>query len=115
VEKGSGRERRRYYRLYYPFGIRPVLTTYACSYHVTEISEGGIRFIVRRRTTYERGDRIKAAIAFKDGECLEVIGTVLRVEDNEVVVQLTKGITFKRMVEEQKLILKSYPQVKSQR
>lgn len=48
-------------------------------------------------------------LRFQDGDTTPVVGVVLRWEDGELVVKLSKGISLKRMIAEQSRIRKKYP------
>ena len=65
-------------------------------FDVTDISEHGIKFYL--------GSKISGMITFHDGESLLIEGKIIRIQNNEVAVHLSKAIPPDRMIEEQKNI-----------
>jgi hypothetical protein len=102
-------ERRRYFRLRYPVSARPLLTISMRSFLVRELSEGGLRFAADMPDEFRVNDIVQGKITFRDRESLPVEGRVLRLVEDEIIVELTKGIPLKRMVEEQKYLIKHFP------
>ena len=89
-------ERRTYIRLRYPQTERPKLMISGNEFDVTDISEHGIKFYL--------GSKISGTITFHDGESLLIEGKIIRIQNNEVAVHLSKAIPSDRMIEEQKNI-----------
>jgi len=58
---------------------------------------------VRQRQTFA------GVLRFSDGDTTPIVGVVLRLEDSEIVVKLSKGISLKRMIAEQIRLRKKYP------
>lgn len=102
-------ERRAFYRLRYPEAESPCLLFDNNEFHVVEISELGVRICIRRRARLVAGAEIAGWVRFRDGEAVPVEGSVLRVERYEAVIQLTLGISFKRMIDEQRRLIHLYP------
>jgi len=102
-------ERRRYFRLRYPVSARPLLTISVRNFLVRELSEGGLRFASDMPDEFRVGDIIQGRITFRDKESIPVEGKVLRLADDEIIVQLSRGIPLRRMVEEQKYLIKQFP------
>ena len=53
--------------------------------------------------------RFAGTVLFPDDETVPIEGVVLRTAENHMVVKLSKGISQKRMVAEQKRIREKYP------
>lgn len=102
-------QRRAFYRLAYPEVDRPVLWVgnYRCA--VVEISEMGARVLFASGGELPQSGPIAGAVQFADGEIVPVEGTVLRIEGSEAVLQLTVGISLRRMLAEQRRLLQLYP------
>ncbi len=102
-------QKRQYYRLKYPRQARPVVRFSDELFHVSEVSEKGIRVVMNRLTSLYKGLTMKGTINFRDDQRVEVKGSVLRLDDGEFVVYLDQGLSFKQMVEEQRHIKNKYP------
>lgn len=101
-------ERRSFYRLQYPEAERPRLFFENMEFKVAELSESGMRIVLG-------GWRLKSErpmlgwIKFKDGLASVVEGKVLRIEEGEAIVHLTLGVSLKRMLAEQRRLIRLYP------
>jgi hypothetical protein len=108
----TDRERRRFYRLRYPVSVRPHMLYKKWKFPVAEISEQGLRFVIIEEALDHIVMNMKATVFFHDGESQDVEGKILRIEDDEIVVQLFKGIPLKRMITEQHFVIKACPHLK---
>ncbi len=106
-ERYSGEQRRRFYRIKYPFIERPELTLDNKSYQVIDISEGGVKFF-SPVTTFKVDEYIKGSIKFHDGEIISVEGHVLRLQNKRVIILLDRGIPLQRILKEQRFLIKKY-------
>lgn len=102
-------DKRRYYRLQYPKPERPTVWFRGCCYEVSEISEGGVRIMLAGGCAVRLGQAFAGVLRFKDGGTHPIVGVVIRLDDSEIVVQLSKGISLKRMIAEQSRLRKRYP------
>ena len=102
-------DKRRYYRLQYPVPERPTVWFQGCRYAVSEISEGGVRIILTGGCAVRLRQTFAGVIRFKDGGTTPIVGVVIRFHDCEIVVELSKGISLKRMIAEQSRLRKRYP------
>ncbi|MGF1909836.1 PilZ domain-containing protein [Vibrio kasasachensis] len=102
-------QKRKYYRLKYPRRAMPIVRIDDELFHVSEISEKGIRIVMNNLTTLYRGLTLKGTLSLGVEEKLQVTGTILRFDKNEVILQLTQGPSFKDMVEQQRHIRNRYP------
>jgi len=112
MEKQPDREQRAYYRVCYPRAARPILKIGSDCYEVIELSEGGLRFDHRDRSL-EDDTEVQGIICFPDGEQQEIEGAVIRRYGSETAVMLTRGITFGRIIQEQRHVLSTYPSVRT--
>ncbi len=109
MARDSQDERRRHYRLRYPEAERPTARINDLDYPVVDISEGGSRLLLAGGRGLRRGQQFAGTVLFPDGETVPIEGVVLRSTEKHMAVQLSKGISQKRMVAEQKRIREKYP------
>ena len=109
-------QRRKYFRLRYPRKEdRPRATLSDNAYPICEISEGGVRLLFLQRNPVTQGIPLSGSCRFLDGEEIELEGVTLRLEGNELVLQLSKGPNLKRMTMEQIRLRRKYPGIFSRK
>ena len=96
----NGRSRRNHFRIKYPYTDRPKLTMSAKGLEVIDISEQGVRFSLN--------GTMQATITFHDGQSLHVEGKIIRTQNDEIVIQLSRGIPSDRILKEQKYLMGKY-------
>ncbi|MGF1753854.1 PilZ domain-containing protein [Vibrio makurazakiensis] len=109
MSEETNEQKRQYYRLKYPKRARPVLRVEDQLFHVSEVSEKGVRLMIKNLTAFYSGLSLVGTLDLHDHSKVKVCGAVLRFDGNEVILQLTKGPTFKDMVSEQRHIRRKYP------
>ena len=104
----SDPNRRDFYRLQYPEGHRPVAKIGGHRFETIEISEHGLRLDQLAPPAdspsplnFETGSVHTVGIELPDGPVI-VVGEILRHEGNVIVFRLEQGISFARMLEEQR-------------
>ncbi len=97
------REKRSYIRIVYNPGKRPRLAACGAEFDVTDISEGGIRFL--NSAAVALPEFIKGAITFLDDETIEIDGKVEWQQQNEVGISLKYMIPAATIVKEQRHII----------
>lgn len=102
-------QKRKYYRLRYPRRAMPVVRIQDELFHVSEVSEKGIRVIMNNFTTLYKGLSLSGTLNLGLDCSVPIEGAILRFENNEVILQLYKGPSFKHMVEQQRHIRNKYP------
>ncbi|GAK82719.1 protein chain release factor A [Vibrio ponticus] len=102
-------QKRKYYRLRYPRRAMPTVRIDDQLFHVSEISEKGIRIIMNNFASLYRGLTLTGTLSLGVDNQIPVKGQVLRFDDNEVILQLVQGPSFKDMVEQQRHIRTKYP------
>ena len=105
---------RSFYRLRYPKPARPVVRIDGLTYPVVELSESGMRIVVSPETACPVNSPLTGHVIFSDQSSEVVEGEVLRTEVkdddfSEAILQLTTGVSLKRMLAEQMRIRKQYP------
>jgi hypothetical protein len=79
-------------------------------FEVVELSESGGR-IELQRWQLGAGRVVVGWVRFQDGEAMSIEGTVLRTEGDQAILHLSLGVSLRRMLEEQRRLLKLYPHV----
>jgi hypothetical protein len=97
------REKRSYIRIVYKPDKRPRLAADGTEFEVTDISEGGIRFL--NNTAVELPEFIQGTITFLDDETIEVDGKVEWQQHNEVGLSLKYMIPIATIEKEQRHII----------
>lgn len=105
----DGIQRRQYYRLKYPKKARPVMLVEDQLFQVCETSEKGLRVIMSNIASLYRGLRLSGTVRLHSNQEVDIEGSILRFDNDEVVVQLDKGLSFRDMVSEQRHIRQRYP------
>ncbi|WP_428773382.1 PilZ domain-containing protein [Vibrio sp.] len=106
----AAEQRRQYYRLKYPRRARPVVKIADALYHVSEVSEQGLRVeMANVASTLYRGLTLKGILKLHNETQINVEGQILRWSNQEVVIKLSQGPSFKHMVAEQRHIRQNYP------
>lgn len=111
-------QRREFYRVIYPPDVAPkILNT---NYHIIDISCKGIRFYCEDKNgeckpPVKISQPLKLTIEFQDTQTLEVNGKILRCYVDEDLgakvycALLTDGVDIKRINDEQRYLLKHFP------
>ncbi|MDN3699794.1 PilZ domain-containing protein [Vibrio artabrorum] len=102
-------QKRQFYRLKYPKRARPVMRIKDELFHVSEVSEKGIRLIMSKLNPVYRGLSMVGSLRLHSNYNIDISGSVLRQEGDEVIIKLSKGPSFKDMVSEQRRIRQRYP------
>jgi len=97
------REKRSYIRIVYNPGKRPRLAACDAEFEVTDISEGGIRFL--NSAPVALPEFIKGTITFLDAETIEIDGKVEWQQQNEVGISLKYMIPAATIEKEQRHII----------
>ncbi len=104
-------QQREFYRLWYPVAERPSLRIDDQEFDVSEVSEAGARIVIASQVELADAEAFTGTVTFRTGEKDCVKGTILRSSENEIVANLTTGISLKRMMAEQIRIRQKYPPV----
>ena len=105
----KGKNSREHYRVRYPLSCRPKLIILNNEYVTIDISERGIRFICNEIDEFQTGVELVVQITFNNGEQLDLEGEILRTDEKITVLRLSKPITLKRILAEQRYIKLNYP------
>jgi hypothetical protein len=92
---------RAYYRVVYPLRQRPTLIVGSTAHSVVDLCEQGIRYLFADSSVPRVGDELRGRLVLPSGVELEIAGKVIRVTPPDAAANLTKGIPFGVMMEEQ--------------
>ncbi|MFV0450515.1 MAG: PilZ domain-containing protein [Vibrio sp.] len=106
-------EQRQFFRLRYSMKeVMPTLRVQSREFKISEISEQGIRAIVRDYSLFKMEDVLEGELLLNSlDRNIPIKGKVLRKIGNEVIFLLTEGLSFKQMIAEQRYMRKNYPKV----
>lgn len=107
IEPDEEQHRREHFRLRYPEGDRPRLYTAHGTFPVAELSEQGMR-INLHLDHWGFGPELEGRIKLHDEE-VEIQGRFLRHGSHEAAFQLSKGVSLRQMLNEQKHLIRQYP------
>lgn len=102
-------QQRAFFRLRYPTIERPTVQIGEQELEVSEISEEGARIVLAGPCMIDQEQSFTGVIRFHDDEADSVDGVVLRSSENELVANLTRGVSMKRMMSEQIRLRQKYP------
>jgi len=71
-------------------------------YEIVDICEAGVKFLNKYGRI--KDDILRATIKFRDGEMVEVVGKVVRIEKDCIALYLIKGVPYKIIHKEQILL-----------
>ena len=111
MDKPPRPQKRGFYRLRYPAAERPTLSIGDRKFVVSEVSEEGARIVISGSCSLDPNKPFSGVLTFPTGETESIKGSVLRSTDNEIVANLTSGISLKRMTAEQIRLRQKYPPV----
>jgi hypothetical protein len=103
MDQHAGREKRNYIRIVYNPGKRPRLATLRTEFAVTDISEGGIRFL--NTAGIELPELILGTLTFLDDETIDIDGKVEWQQNHEVGLSLKYMIPAATIEKEQRHII----------
>jgi len=102
---------RDYFRVEYPPDVQPVLQLEDGSFPVINLCEGGVKFAFNTKgydlkTLQER--TFNATIVFHNHDRSQIIGTVIRADKGYIVLKLSQGVSFQKIMAEQRFLLNKY-------
>lgn len=104
-------QKREYFRLIYPVNDRPTIEIEGEKYSVMDLSEEGVRFGHAPTVCLGIGSVVRGTIEFRDGSKEQVVGKIIRIVEEKpafTVMQLTAGLPMKRMMDEQRALIRKY-------
>jgi hypothetical protein len=106
MEQGSGKDRRKYFRIDFTKASEAKLLIGTTFYYVLDISEIGIR--VRNPLRHKMPEDLFVAYLYiRSEQPVKVVGKVVRHDKDQVAFLLVMGIPYKIMLREQIELIKS--------
>ena len=102
-EEYEGSERRVYFRILYRSTKRPKLVTGKHEFEIADISEGGIRLI--NNQNIKLAESVRGTTTFLCGESVEIEGTIVWEQNNEIGLLLKDYISPATMQKENQLVI----------
>ena len=102
-------QRRRHFRLRFPFRERPAIVAGSAEFDILEISEEGGRIESSDDAATVFGKAVKVRVRFRDGAEVATAAYILRHDAGELVLKFTRPIALKVIVEEQRRLIQKYP------
>jgi len=102
-------ECRQHYRIQYPSALRPALCIGSTRLAVIDLSESGLRLAGSTASADTVGAAVEATLCFQDGEAVPIRGSVVRVTERDIALNLERGFSFHTMVREQRKLLEAAP------
>ena len=96
-------ERRTYFRISYPTGNRPKLVVGNHEFEVTDISEGGIRFVNTQAIKLEK--KVLGTATLLSGKSVEIEGDIVWEQNGELGLLLKRLISSDTMEREKKYVI----------
>jgi len=100
---------RRFYRIEYPVGARPLLSVNGLTGQIVELSEGGARVLVSNPHSVRFKDGSEVTITFQCGDTATSTATLVRVDGDQIVIRLSPPIPLPIILEEQRLLIIQFP------
>jgi preprotein translocase subunit Sec61beta len=102
-------QRRAFHRVRFPSAEQPRWLVGDSSFAVIDLSETGCRLAIAGHGAIGLAQTWAGYLRFMDGEEVWVEGTPIRLDPDSIVVQLAKGIGFKKIISLQRELLRKYP------
>ena len=90
----------------------PTIHIDGVEHRISEISEGGLRFQVQNLAAFPIGGEVCGIITFGDGARTPISAVTLRWDKLEVILAPLEGVSFKRIVTEQRSLIRECPLLK---
>ncbi len=102
-------QRRTFHRVRFPLAEQPRWIAGGTRFSVVDLAEASCRLRPIGDVYVEVGQMYRGVMHFSDGDQLWVEGEVLRLEDREIIVRFTKGLSFKKLMALQRWLVQKYP------
>ena len=102
-------QRRMYHRIRFPVAEQPRWIVGDASFAVVDLAEASCRLARLGDDVIDWAQPLRGDLRFADGDRVWIEGKAVRQDSVEIVVQFTKGITFKKVIALQRELLRKYP------
>ncbi len=99
---------REHYRIKYPAAARPRFIGGGLERDVIDLCEQGLRYRAAEGEARAVGDVVEGIIRVRRGDEVPVLGTVVRVIEREISLQLTAGVPLRLVLDEQRYLRERY-------
>lgn len=104
------KERREFHRIRYPIPERPSLLLWGKNVHVIlDVSARGLRYAVVEAFPPSLHNLVRGVLQFRRGAQVNIKGTIVRANDQEIALYLHQEIPFKILLAEQQYLRNHYP------
>lgn len=106
-------QRRRYFRLTYPPGDRPILTLKGTRYLAIDISEEGARFSLTdvKISQLSEGMTVSGSLDFNGRGSFQLSGIIIRINEDSAAIKFKKLLPLKHIMAEQRYLIQKYKKV----
>ena len=101
-------QRREHFRIEFPSSERPSIIVNGRSHSVIDLSEQGIKVHWTNHDLPLIGNPLYGVVVFTDGSKVDIQGKVIRASGAIVIVNLTQGIPYPKMLAEQRRLIQKY-------
>ena len=102
-------QRRMYHRIRFPVAEQPRWIVGDASFAVVDLAEASCRLARLSDDVIDWERPLSGILRFADGDQVWIEGQTVRQDSAGIVVQFTKGVTFKKVVALQRELLRKYP------
>ncbi|MBQ49854.1 MAG: hypothetical protein CMP10_20905 [Zetaproteobacteria bacterium] len=99
---------RNHFRIEYPREVAPVVIFKTLAYPIFNLSECGVLLDGKKKLKVKPGQKVKGTVVFSDGEKASIEGSIVRIADYKIALHLTTGISFQKIMSEQRFLLNKY-------
>ncbi|MSP19268.1 MAG: hypothetical protein EXR74_06830 [Bdellovibrionales bacterium] len=101
--------KRNFFRLWYPAGAAPKFLSGGLVYEVLEISEFGIKILSKSGVNLENHTIMIGSLIFQNGEANLLYGSLLRSNDDTLIIGLKKPLPLRVIRQEELRLLRLFP------
>lgn len=102
-------QRRGFYRIEYPTGVRPKMTVGSSTCEIVELSEGGGRVLVSEANSAWFKNGAEVTIAFQCDQTATCEAKLIRIDGDQIVLRFSPMIPLPIIIEEQRLLIVQFP------
>ena len=102
-------QRRMYHRIRFPVAEQPRWIVGVASFAVLDLAEASCRLVRLGDDVMDWERPLRGNLRFVDGDQVWIEGKAVRQDSAGIVVQFTKGVTFKKVIALQRELLRKYP------
>ena len=101
--------KRNFFRLEYPSGAGPKFISGGLRFEVVDISEFGIKILRKPGVILEKHTIMVGSLIFQNGEAHLLYGSLLRSNDDTLIILLKKPLALKVIRQEELRLLRLFP------